>query len=53
MDSAGNRAEPSQMSLLGHVWTAPALQGDSEVLLAVGCKSCLRPVCAASWPLAL
>jgi hypothetical protein len=29
----------------GHVWTTPALQED--VPLAVGCKSCVRPVCAA------
>src|SRR3954468_5894734 len=31
----------------GHVWTTPALQGESDVRLAVGCKSCVRPVCAA------
>lgn len=33
--------------LLGHVWTTPALQEESDVRLAVGCKSCVRPVCAA------
>jgi len=38
---------------LGHVWTTPALQEESDVRLAVGCKSCVRPVCAAPWPLAL
>ena len=31
----------------GHVWTTPALQEESDVRLAVGCKSCVRPVCAA------
>jgi len=34
-------------SHLGHVWTTPALQEESDVRLAVGCKSCVRPVCAA------
>jgi hypothetical protein len=28
----------------GHVWTTPALQEESDVRLAVGCKSCVRPV---------
>jgi hypothetical protein len=28
---------------LGHVWTTPALQEESDVRLAVGCKSCVRP----------
>src|SRR6516165_10780984 len=39
-------------SASGHVWTAPALQEKSDVRLAVGCKSCVRPVCAVSdrWP---
>jgi hypothetical protein len=32
---------------LGHVWTAPTGQGFFWLLLAVGCKSCVRPVCAA------
>ena len=35
------------MSQLGHVWTAPTGQGIFfGFLLAVGCKSCVRPVCA-------
>ena len=34
------------MSALGHVWTAPTGQGIFGFLLAVGCKSCVRPVCA-------
>lgn len=29
---------------MGHVWTTPALQEESGVRLAVGCKSCVRPV---------
>jgi hypothetical protein len=39
-------------SATGHVWTTPALQEESDVRLAVGCKSCVRPVCAAHdrWP---
>ena len=37
----------------GHVWTTPALQEESGVQLAVGCKSCVRPVVAATRPLAL
>jgi len=38
----------------GHVWTAPTGQGIFfGFLLAVGCKSCVRPVCAVPWPLAL
>src|ERR1039458_4717297 len=28
------------MSLQGNVWTTPALQEESDVQLAVGCKSC-------------
>ena len=37
---------------LGHVWTTPALQEESDVTLAVGCKSCVRPDVAAHdrWP---
>src|SRR5438270_14039946 len=27
--------------------TTPALQEESDVRLAIGCKSCVRPVCAA------
>src|SRR5438105_2535363 len=34
------------MSLSGLVWTAPAGQGFFGFQLAVGCKSCVRPVCA-------
>jgi len=37
----------SRTSAQGHVWTTPALQEESDVRLAVGCKSCVRPVCAA------
>jgi hypothetical protein len=42
----------SAPAALGHVWTAPALQEESGVRLAVGCKSCVRPVRAARdrWP---
>jgi hypothetical protein len=37
----------SELSAPGHVWTTPALQEESDVRLAVGYKSCVRPVCAA------
>jgi len=37
----------SQMTALGHVWTTPAVQEEFDVRLSVGCKSCVRPVCAA------
>jgi len=47
------QAPASKTAASGHVWTTPALQGESDVRLAVGCKSCVRPVCAAPWPLAL
>jgi hypothetical protein len=30
---------------LGLVWTAPALQEQSDVRLAVGRKACVRPLC--------
>ncbi len=36
-----------------HVWTTPTLQEKSDVQLAVGCKSCVRPVHAVLSPLAL
>jgi hypothetical protein len=42
-----------RMFVPGHVWTTPALQEESDVRLAVGCKSCVRPVCAVPRPLAL
>lgn len=37
---------------LGHVWTTPALQEEFGDRLAVGCKSCVRPIGAAHdrWP---
>src|SRR5262245_56048520 len=50
------------MSLVGHVWTAPAVQEESDNQRSVRVRSCIRPVVAwriASvamqpvWPLAL
>jgi hypothetical protein len=35
------------MLVMGHVWTAPTGQGIFGFLFAVGCKPCVRPVCAA------
>lgn len=42
----------TDMTISGHVWTTPWLQEESGVRLAVGCKSCVRPVRAAHdrWP---
>ena len=37
-----------EQSFAPHVWTAPALQEEFGVRLAVGCKSCVRPVDAAT-----
>ena len=50
------------MSQMGHVWTAPAVQEESDYQRSVRVRSCIRPVVAwriASvamqpvWPLAL
>jgi len=32
------------MSALGHVWTAPAVQEESDVLRSVRVQPCIRPV---------
>jgi hypothetical protein len=39
--------------LLGHVWTAPAVQEQSDYQRSVRVRSCIRPLSAAVWPLAL
>jgi hypothetical protein len=44
--SKGSTTDKSRTSEKGHVWTAPTGQGIFGFLLAVGCKSCVRPVCA-------
>ena len=41
------------MSQLGHVWTAPAVQEESDYQRSVRVRSCIRPLSAAVWPLAL
>jgi len=38
---------------LGHVWTAPAVQEESDYQRSVRVRSCIRPLSAAVWPLAL
>jgi hypothetical protein len=38
---------------IGHVWTAPAVQEESEYQRSVRVRSCIRPLSAAVWPLAL
>ena len=39
--------------LMGHVWTAPAVQEESDYQRSVRVRSCIRPLSAAVWPLAL
>jgi len=41
------------MSEEGHVWTAPAVQEESDYQQSVRVRSCIRPLSAAVWPLAL
>ena len=38
---------------MGHVWTAPAVQEESDYQRSVRVRSCIRPLNAAVWPLAL
>ena len=40
-------------SAVGHVWTAPAVQEESDYQRSVRVRSCIRPLSAAVWPLAL
>ncbi len=35
------------MSLMGHVWTAPAVQEESDYQRSVRVQSCIRPLSAA------
>ena len=37
----------------GHVWTAPAVQEEFDYQRSVRVRSCIRPLSAAVWPLAL
>jgi hypothetical protein len=37
----------------GHVWTAPAVQEESDFLRSVRVQPCIRPLNAAVWLLAL
>jgi hypothetical protein len=39
--------------LKGHVWTAPAMQGESDFQRSVRVQPCIRPFSAAVWLLAL
>ena len=41
------------MTAWGHVWTAPAVQEESDYQRSVRVRSCIRPLSAAVWPLAL
>jgi hypothetical protein len=42
-----------RMTELGHVWTAPAVQEESDYQRSVRVRSCIRPLSVAVWPLAL
>jgi len=42
-----------QSAASGHVWTAPAVQEESDYQRSVRVRSCIRPLSAAVWPLAL
>src|SRR6476620_406104 len=45
--AAGGNCRVPCRSVVGHAWTAPTRQGMFfGSLLEVGCKSCVRPVCA-------
>ena len=39
------------MTAQGHVWTAPAVQEESDYQRSVRVRSCIRPLSAAVWPL--
>ena len=39
--------------MYGRVWTAPAVQEESDYQRSVRVRSCIRPLSAAVWPLAL
>jgi hypothetical protein len=41
------------MTAVGHVWTAPAVQEESDYQRSVRVRSCIPPLSAAVWPLAL
>jgi hypothetical protein len=41
------------MTAWGHVWTAPAVQEESDYQRSVRVRSRIRPLSAAVWPLAL
>ncbi len=43
----------SPTAAMGHVWTAPAVQEESDYQRSVRVRSCIRPLSAAVWPLAL
>ena len=42
-----------QQQIKGHVWTAPAVQEEFDYQRSVRVRSCIRPLSAAVWPLAL
>ena len=52
-DAFALRKSGAAMSQSGHVWTAPAVQEESDYQRSVRVRSCIRPLSAAVWPLAL
>ena len=51
--SAKDAGAGPTIGALGHVWTAPAVQEESDYQRSVRVRSCIRPLSAAVWPLAL
>jgi len=53
LSPAGDMPRHQVCAAMGHVWTAPAVQEESDYLRSVRVRSCIRPLSAAVWPLAL
>ena len=49
----GSLFKNREVAHLGHVWTAPAVQEEFDYQRSVRVRSCIRPLSAAVWPLAL
>jgi hypothetical protein len=50
---AAGGAQDILARLMGHVWTAPAVQEESDDQRSVRVQPCIRPLNAAVWLLAL
>jgi hypothetical protein len=47
------RGPDCETDVMGHVWTAPAVQEESDYQRSVRVQPCIRPLNAAVWLLAL